>query len=105
MGALVTVLVALTGPVDRLADDLFWVHMLQHVLLVMVVAPLLVLAAPWHELWRPLPLGLRRGVAKPVPVAAGRRPLRRAGAGLARPIPAWIVFNANLLAVALAAPL
>jgi putative membrane protein len=95
--ALVTVLVALTGPVERLADDLFWAHMLQHVLLVMVVAPLLVLAAPWHELWRPLPLGLRRGVAKPVARRRWAAPLRRAGAGLARPIPAWIAFNANLL--------
>ena len=71
--------------------------MLQHVLLVMVVAPLLVLAAPWHELWRPLPLGLRRGVAKPVARRRWAAPLRRAGAGLARPIPAWIAFNANLL--------
>ena len=96
-GALATVLVALAGPIDRLADDLFWVHMLQHVLLVMVVAPLLVLAAPWHELWRPLPLGLRRGVAKPVARRRWAAPLRRAGASLARPIPAWIAFNANLL--------
>jgi len=62
-----------------------------------VVAPLLVLAAPWHELWRPLPLGLRRGVAKPVARRRWAAPLRRAGTGLASPIPAWIVFNANLL--------
>jgi cytochrome c oxidase assembly factor CtaG len=95
--ALATVLVALTGPIDRLADDLFWVHMLQHVLLVMVAAPLLVLAAPWHELWRPLPLGLRRGVAKPVARRSWAAPIRWAGAGLARPIPAWIAFNLNLL--------
>lgn len=97
VGALATVLVALAGPIDRLADDLFWVHMLQHVLLVMVAAPLLVLAAPWHELWRPLPLGLRRGVAKPIARRRWAAPLRRAGASLARPIPAWIAFNANLL--------
>jgi putative membrane protein len=95
--ALVTVLVALTGPIDRLADQLFWVHMLQHVLLVMVVAPLLVLAAPWHELWRPLPLGLRRGVAKPVARRRWATPIRWAGSGLAQPIPAWIAFNVNLL--------
>jgi len=95
--ALATVLVALTGPIDRLADRLFWIHMLQHVLLVMVAAPLLVLAAPWHELWRPLPLGLRRGVAKPVARRRWAAPIRRAGAGLGRPIPAWIAFNANLL--------
>lgn len=95
--ALATVLAALTGPIDRLADELFWVHMLQHVLLVMVVAPLLVLAAPWHELWRPLPLGFRRGVAKPVARRRWAAPIRRVGSGLAQPIPAWIAFNVNLL--------
>jgi cytochrome c oxidase assembly factor CtaG len=97
VAAMVTVLVALTGPVDANADKLFWVHMLQHVLLVMVAAPLLVLAAPWNEMWRPLPLGLRRGIAKPVARRRWAAPLRAVGAFLGRPIPAWIAFNANLL--------
>jgi putative membrane protein len=95
--AMATVLLALTGPVDDYADRLFWVHMVQHVLLVMVAAPLLVLAAPWSELWRPLPLGFRRGVAKPVARRAWAAPLRSAGSFLARPLPAWIAFNGNLL--------
>lgn len=38
---LVTLVVALLSPVDRIADDLFWVHMTQH-LLVGLVAPLLI---------------------------------------------------------------
>ena len=38
---LLAVLVALDSPVERLADDWFWAHMLQHVLLMMVAAPLL----------------------------------------------------------------
>lgn len=95
--ALVTVLVALTGPIDDAADRLFWVHMLQHVLLVMVAAPLLVLSAPWNELWRPLPLGLRRGAAKSVARRRWATPLRAAGSLLARPVPVWIAFNGNLL--------
>ena len=35
---LVSILVALVGPIDSLAPKLFWVHMLQHVLLLSVAA-------------------------------------------------------------------
>jgi putative copper resistance protein D len=38
--------VALQSPIDTFADDLFSVHMVQHVLISFVVAPLLVLGAP-----------------------------------------------------------
>ena len=38
--------VGLVSPVDTYSDDLFWVHMLQHILITMVVAPLLLLGAP-----------------------------------------------------------
>lgn len=36
----------LVSPVDTYSDDLFWVHMLQHILITMVVAPLMLLGAP-----------------------------------------------------------
>lgn len=39
-------LLSLISPIDTYSDDLFWVHMLQHILLVMVIAPLLLLGAP-----------------------------------------------------------
>ena len=38
--------VGLVSPVDTYSDDLFWVHMLQHILITMVVSPLLLLGAP-----------------------------------------------------------
>ena len=63
---LVVILIALASPIDSLADKLFWVHMVQHVLLLTVAAPLIVLGAPWMSIWRPLPLGFRRSVAKTV---------------------------------------
>ena len=69
---LLAVLVALDSPVERLADDWFWAHMLQHVLLMMVAAPLLVLGAPWLPFWRPLPLGLRRRLARALVKKIGR---------------------------------
>ena len=39
-------LLTLISPIDAYSDDLFWVHMVQHMLLVMLIAPLLLLGAP-----------------------------------------------------------
>jgi putative membrane protein len=94
---LVVILVALVSPIDSLAEKLFWVHMVQHVLLLTVAAPLIVLGAPWSSIWRPLPLGFRRSTAKTISRAGWCAPLRALGRLLARPIPVWIVFNANLV--------
>jgi len=93
---LVTVVVALDSPVDRLAGDYFWAHMLQHVLLMMVAAPLVVLGAPWLPLWRPLPLPFRRRLARAVLKSPGLGWLRPLALCVAAPWPAWILFNVNL---------
>ncbi len=95
---LLVILAALASPIDTLAEKLFWVHMTQHVLLLTVAAPLIVLGAPWSSIWRPLPLGFRRTVAKAISRSSWCRPLRALGHLLARPIPAWIAFNVNLVA-------
>jgi putative membrane protein len=44
--AIATLLVALTSPLDPLAEDLFSAHMAQHVLLAVVAPPLLVVGSP-----------------------------------------------------------
>jgi len=46
LSGLLVLLVALTSPIDAYEGSLFSVHMLQHMLLELVAAPLLVLAAP-----------------------------------------------------------
>src|SRR5690606_6033320 len=57
MGVLV---VALVSPVDQMGGALFSMHMVQHLLLVVVAAPLLVLAAPVAPLLVALPRDVRR---------------------------------------------
>ncbi len=96
LGGLVTVLAALDSPLDALADDLFWAHMLQHVLLMMVAAPLVVLAAPWTAFWRPLPLPLRRWAARGIAKNPSLAWVRRSARFVGRPVPAWVLFNADL---------
>jgi putative membrane protein len=93
---LVTIVVALDSPLDRLADSLFWAHMLQHVLLMMVAAPLIVLGAPWLPFWRPLPLAFRRSLARAVAKSPSLAWLRRGARFVAQPLPAWLLFNVDL---------
>src|SRR6202051_819781 len=47
VGGIAVILVALLSPLDDLALQLQWAHMVQHVLLLMVAAPLIVLSRPW----------------------------------------------------------
>lgn len=52
--------VALLSPLDALADRLFVAHMLQHMLLIMVAAPALLLANPFPIVLWALPAPVRR---------------------------------------------
>ena len=88
---------AIGSPIDAYADRLFWVHMVQHVLLMMVAPPLLLLGRPWPRLLRPLPLGVRRPIARTALAGPGLAPVRRAFRWLASPLPAFLAFNGTLL--------
>jgi len=59
---LVALIASLASPIDSVALELFSVHMVQHMLLLVVAAPLLLLGAPVRPLLRGLPMGLRRTV-------------------------------------------
>jgi putative membrane protein len=93
---LLSILVALTGPLDRLSEELLWAHMVQHILLMLVAAPLLVLGAPCLPFWRPLPLGLRRRLASAVVQGPRLGPVRRAARWAGLPLVAWALFNGDL---------
>ena len=61
--ALFFALIGDSAPVDILSGRLFWVHMIQHLLLLVVIAPLLVAGAPLQPLWLGLPGWGRRFVS------------------------------------------
>lgn len=96
--SLLVLVIALASPIDRLSARLFWVHMVQHVLLLMVAAPLFVLARPWIRLWRGLRLPVRRSLAGEVSQGERAAPLRRATRFLGRPAPALVLFCGVLIA-------
>jgi putative membrane protein len=97
IGGLAVIVAALSSPFDGYADRLLWAHMTQHVLLVVVAPPLIVLGAPWMPLWLGLPLGIRRPLARWLVRSRPARPLRAAASVLTTPLGAFAVFNVDLL--------
>lgn len=87
-GALVAVVLALVSPLEALASALASAHMVQHVFLVLIAAPLLAFAAPTDRLLRGAPAGLARAAARwrdrPGPATWALRWLRR-------PAAAWLL--------------
>jgi putative membrane protein len=59
---LLAIVVALESPLDTLSQELFAIHMAQHLLLILVAGPLLVLGAPVAPLLWALPEASRRTV-------------------------------------------
>jgi putative membrane protein len=70
--AILAFLLAASVPIDNLSGRFFWVHMIQHLLLLVVTAPLLVAAAPLLPLWLGLPRWARRLVKASAKPSAGR---------------------------------
>ncbi len=64
--AIAVFLLAASAPIDTLAGKLFWMHMVQHLLLLIIMAPLLVASAPLLPLWLGLPHWVRGAVKPPM---------------------------------------
>jgi cytochrome c oxidase assembly factor CtaG len=93
LSGIVVVVLALLSPLDGLADVLFSAHMLQHMLLLVIAPPLLVLGLPATALLRALPRGFRRGVVRRL---ARSRLLHRFTAAAFHPITVFCLFNGVL---------
>lgn len=89
-------LAALEPPVDTLADRSFAMHMTQHVLLLTVAPPLLLLGRPWPRMWMPFPPTARRAAARGLARGRSTAWLRLAGRTLARPPVALAAMSAAL---------
>lgn len=81
----VTLVAALLSPIDALAERSFAVHMIQHELLMVVAAPLLVLSRPLEAWAWALPHRSRRALASVFAAA----PIRRGWRWVSAPASAW----------------
>jgi putative membrane protein len=64
LGGLAILALALMSPIDRLGGQLFFMHMIQHKLEIMIAAPLLCVANPFPFMLWGLPGAIRRPVAR-----------------------------------------
>ena len=86
--------IVLEQPFDDWADKWLSVHMAQHIVLMTVVPPLVVLAAPWLTIWRAIPLDARRSLAHGV--LALPAPVRQGLRGMVAVVPAFLLINLDL---------
>jgi cytochrome c oxidase assembly factor CtaG len=89
LAGLAALVVALESPLHALGASLLQAHMAQHLLLMMVAPPLLLLGAPLLPMLKGLPRGIVRVWL--VPLLAWP-PLVRLGRAIAYPAVAWVLF-------------
>jgi putative membrane protein len=90
---LVVLLIAVQSPIDYWADDYFFVHMIQHLLLMFAAPTLIVAGAPWQPLLDALPGQAGKTATREVLTATWTRPLRAVGGFLLRPWVAVTLFS------------
>jgi cytochrome c oxidase assembly factor CtaG len=89
-GGVAVLFVAVASPIHELGERWLQVHMLQHLLLMMVAAPLILLGQPLA----PMLLGVPRPVAHAAARVLARPAVRQLGRTLAHPVVAWCAFAA-----------
>lgn len=95
LGGLVLLALALVSPLDRLGYYLFFMSMIQHLILLMFAPPLLLLANPLPIILWALPAGWRRAIAALLRRDARfRKGLRQA----TKPGLSWMAFVGTVLA-------
>ena len=93
IGGVASIFLALASPLDFVAEHLFSVHQIQHLLLRMIGPMLIALAAPQAMLISGLPSGLRRNALAPF---LGNRVLQAIFAMLINPVVVTVLFVAAL---------
>jgi putative membrane protein len=93
-GGIAILEIALASPIDTFDPFLLTTHMLQHMLLMMVVPPLILLGDPAIPLLHGMPLWASRHVAGPILTWA---PLQRLGRRLTNPAVAWLLMAVTML--------
>ena len=86
------VAVALLSPLDALSDESFAFHMVQHLLLILVAPPLILLSAPMVPMLRGVPRTLRKLIVAPFAQEPAVRWVLRTAT---LPLVAWLAYTAS----------
>jgi putative membrane protein len=107
-------MIAIASPIDYWSDVYLTAHVVQHILLSFVAAPLIVLGAPWLPVLRGLPRPLRRALGRVAQASAPPKETTRGAASgrqsggvggvlrtvrhvAGRPLTSILAFNATML--------
>jgi cytochrome c oxidase assembly factor CtaG len=85
-------ILALVPPIDPLSDRLFFMHMIQHLLIINVGVPLMLFGVPFFVILRGIPPLFRRKIALPI---LKSRTLRKLNHFLLLPLVSLIIFESN----------
>ena len=88
---LVTVIAALLPPIDPLSDQLFFVHMIQHLMITNIGVPLMMLGVPFFICVRGISPGVRRNIYFPI---VRSKPLRWLFKLMSQPLVSLFLFQA-----------
>jgi cytochrome c oxidase assembly factor CtaG len=94
---LVVMLLAITSPIDYWGSRYFFVHMIEHILIMFMAPALVVAGAPWIPFLFTLPVGPRRKVGRYFYLNTQTRGIRALGRFVRSPWVALISFNAAML--------
>jgi cytochrome c oxidase assembly factor CtaG/cytochrome c551/c552 len=84
--------IALLSPIHEMGESLFSVHMLQHEILMLIAAPLLVLSRPLVPMLHGMPFSWRRALGR----GSKTTPVRRTWNAVTHPAGAWSIHAAAL---------
>ncbi len=102
---LVVLLIAVESPIEYWSYDYFFVHMIQHLLLMFAAPTLIVAGAPWQPLLHALPGRAGQTGTREVRTAGWARPVRSIGTFLLRPWVSVAVFSVVMIVWHLPGPL
>ena len=94
---LAVLLIAVQSPLDYWAEDYFFVHMIQHLLLMFGAPTLIVAGAPWQPLLDALPRQGGKALTREVLTRGWARPVRAVAAYALRPWVAVTLFSAVMV--------
>jgi cytochrome c oxidase assembly factor CtaG len=96
-GGLGVLLLAVDSPIDYWANDYFFVHMLEHILIAFYAPILVVLGAPWLPFLFALPVAQRRRLGRALLLGRWSQPLRSVGRLVTNRWVALVSFNAAMV--------
>ena len=96
-GGLALLAISVASPIDYWGGKYFFVHMVEHILLMFLAPALVVIGAPWLPTLFAVPVKARRSAMRAVLLGAWARPLRWAGRLLRAPWTGFFALNATMV--------